>query len=106
MAQITRGTTPKIEVKVDADLTDYTNYLSIGKVGEEIVSAQSTVCEVDDDGSSLLTFKMTQEQTLSLPKGSLKMQVRSIKDDEAIATGLIPVSVADIIKEGVIVDVE
>lgn len=106
MAQITRGTTPRIDIAVDADLTDYTCYLSIGRVGYEYVSAQTTECEVLDDGTSLLHFDLTQDQTLSIPSGSHKMQVRSIKENDAIATELISLKVLDVIKDGVIEDVE
>lgn len=106
MAQITRGTTPRIEIEVDVDLTDYTSYLSIGKVGEELLTIDTTQHEAGEEGKSVLRFDLTQQQTLSLPKGSMKMQVRAIKNDDAIATDLMELKVLDVIKDGVIVDVE
>lgn len=105
MAQITRGTTPRIEVDVDTDLSDYTCYLSIGKAGEDMLTVSTTECEVVGD-KSIVRFDLSQEDTLKLPKGNLKMQVRSVKDSHAIATEMMPITVLDVIHEGVVEDVD
>lgn len=105
MIQITRGTTPTVEVDVDTDLTDYTCYLAIGKAKQAKVTSSNCTMELDGD-STKLAFKLTQDETLSLAKGQTKIQLRAIKDDDAIATEMLDIEVLDIVQDGVIEDVD
>lgn len=102
---ITRGTTPTIEIIVDQDLTDYSCYLSIGKYGKPFFTADNRQMKlVRGDEGSVCAFTLTQEQTLSCKPGEYIMQMRSIKDDSAIATVPIDIEIRDVIEGGMIVD--
>lgn len=99
--KITRGTTPNIQLVVNADLTDYTCVLSFGRYKRPVLTLdnENMLLEVTDEGVSRLTFYLTQEHTLSLPKGQTNIQLRCVKDDSAFATDLIPLEVLDVIDE-------
>lgn len=103
MVYITRGTTPTIELEVDADLTDFECVLSIGKPRRERVAAVNPQKESTEHGM-LLSFRLTQEQTLCLSEGSQYMQLRGISGDDAIATEMINVMVREIIRNELIDD--
>lgn len=98
---ITRGTTPTIQLVVNADLTDYTCVLSFGKYKRPTltISNDKMLFELVDENTSRLSFYLTQKDTLSLPKGVTGMQLRCIKDDSAFATDVIPLEVLDVINE-------
>lgn len=105
MEQITRGTTPTIEIEVEADLTNYTCELSVGKYGKPFFTAdnqQMTFTYADD--VSTCAFKLTQEQTLACKPGETLMQMRAIKDSDAIATEALPIEVVNVIEQSIIED--
>lgn len=106
-----RGTTESFFCEVDGlDLTDYTCYLSIGsKAGKPYFTMDNSQMTLDVDTSgeqpvSNLTFTATQEQTLACKAGKTNVQIRVIKDDDALATNWGELVVGDIIKNGVITD--
>lgn len=106
MTQITRGTTPTVSIEVDADLTDFTCELSIGKYGKPYftVDNESMTLSVSE-GTSTCSFKLTQAQTLKCKAGKTLMQMRAIKNDDAIATNAVEIEVLDAIEQSVIEDV-
>lgn len=99
-----RGTTPYIEMQTDQDLTafSYIVFTIEDRTGAEInVDNKSGMMTVT---SSSVTVKLTQEQTLSLSKGGVKMQIRAVDatGENAIASNIMNASLEDILKEGVI----
>lgn len=106
MIKIRRGTTPTINVSVPMDLTDYTCLLTFGLVKFEKFTVDNSQMTIEvDEGSSVLSFTMTQEQTLSLAAGMTKAQLRVVKDGVALASNIVDVEVEEVIKNEVIEDV-
>ena len=106
VGNITRGTTPTIEIEVDIDLTDYTCVLSIGKYGKPYVTVDnSQMTMAVSDGASTCAFKLTQAQSLACKKGSAIFQMRAVKDADAIVTEPIDVEIIDVIDQRVIEDI-
>ena len=103
---ITRGTTPAVTVVVPMDLTEFSCYLSIGKKARTPwFTADNTQMEAAyGENESTLIFTFTQEQTLMCKPGEAYIQLRVIKDDLAIASDMAKITIADIIKDGEIVD--
>lgn len=102
---ITRGTTPTFEVTADCDLTGSTCYLAIGIKGNPLVT--KTVTGVDGGAeSSTVGFPLTQADTLMLRPGNTPWQMRAVKDDSAIATGIGSVIVEDVIQYGELNDLD
>lgn len=107
MAAITRGTTPTVTCTVEGvDLTDFTIYLSVGaRPNHPWFTADNEQMTLTLDGEdSVLTFALTQEQTLSCTAGEAIIQLRCVKDGSAVATATEPITIEPIIKNGVIVD--
>lgn len=106
MLQLTRGTTPTVNIEVEADLTDYTCELSIGKYGKPYFTADNQQMSFSlSDGKSNCAFKLTQQQMLACKTGECLMQMRAVKDDTAIATEVVEIEVLDVIEQSVIDDV-
>lgn len=96
-----RGTTPTIVLTVDkiSEIEIYQLYLSLRQFGNTI---EKTLEDVELKGN-VLYCTLTQEETLSLMKGKVELQIRiKSKSNVAYATNKIYVDVEDIIKEGVI----
>lgn len=104
--QITRGTTPTIELVVKQDLTDYECYLAFGRYKNPTLILDNSQMEllVDDDGTSHLLYSLTEDQTLKFKKGQTNMQLRLIKDKQGFATELFQVEVCDVIDERDLID--
>lgn len=99
-----RGTTPYIEMQTDQDLTAFSYILFTieDRTGTEVsVDSKSGMMTVT---STSVTVKLTQEQTLSLSKGGVKMQLRAVDatGENAIASNIMNASLEDILKEGVL----
>lgn len=103
MEPITRGTTPTIELENDNDLTGYTCYLAIGKPKKPNLVKTKTGVQ-GEDGKTVVEFRLEQADTLSLKPGSAQMQLRAIKDNDAIASEIIDIEVLDVIQDGVLAD--
>lgn len=103
---ITRGTTPAITVVVPMDLTGYSCYLSVGKKARNPwFTADNTQMEAEyGEESSTLIFTLTQEQTLLCNTGRAYIQLRLIEGDNAVASEMAEIYVADVIKDGEITD--
>lgn len=99
-----RGTTPYITIKTNQDLTGYSVVvLTIeDNVNTEIsVDNNSGMMEISN---SQLRVKLTQNQTLALSPGGLKLQVRAADSsgENAIASNIMTGKMEDILKEGVL----
>ena len=96
-----RGTTPTLVLTVDkiSEIEIFQLYLSLRQFGNTI---EKTLEDVELKGN-VLYCTLTQEETLSLIKGKVELQVRiKSKSNVAYATNKIQVDVEDILKEGVI----
>lgn len=99
-----RGTTPYIEIKTTEDISGYATIVFTieDRLGVEVdVDNKSGNMVVT---SSSVTVKLTQEQTLSLSKGGVKMQIRAVdkSGENAIASNIMQANLEDVLKEGVI----
>lgn len=102
---IVRGTTPSISIKVPMDLTGYSCYLSIGKRARDPwFTADNTQMEAAYGEESILIFTLTQEQTLLCKAGEACIQLRVIEGERALASNMANITIADVIKDGEIVD--
>ena len=99
-----RGTTPFIEIQTEEDISGYAYIVFTieDRLGTEIdVDNNSGMMTVT---STSVTVKLTQEQTLSLSKGGVKMQIRAVDatGQNSIASNIMQGSLEDVLKEGVI----
>ena len=98
-----RGTTPYITINTDEDLTGYAYVLFTmeDRAGNEI--------NIDNGGDAMqvnpgsVVVRLSQDQTLSMSKGTVKMQIRA-RDSAgyAIASGIMTSTMEEILKDGVI----
>lgn len=96
---ITRGTTPTFDVEVDYNLTGFTCYLAIGATGRPRLK-KSIACVDGGEEKSVASFKLTQADTMALAPGVSEWQMRCVKGETAIATGVGTVRVEDVIQYG------
>ena len=96
-----RGTTPTLPLIVDADIADWTVYASFKTNGEVYTFNNDRMQMTVEDDVTTILLTLTQEETLAM-HGSAEVQVRAIKNGNAIATEVKRVDVGRIIKEGVI----
>lgn len=96
-----RGTTPTLTFNLPFKTSVIKSaYLTIRCMGEEI---EKTLAD-SNLGATSITFTLTQEETLKLPKSRrAEMQLRILTtNNEALATIIYDVEVEDVLKEGVI----
>lgn len=98
-----RGTTPYITIQTDQDLTgyEYVVFTMEDRSGAEVsVDNGSGAMEVYSDH---IIVRLSQDQTLSMSKGGVKMQIRA-RDTQgyAIASGIMTANMEDILLDGVI----
>ena len=99
-----RGTTPFIEIQTQEDISGYAYIVFT------IEDRLGTEVDVDNSSGMMtvtptsVTVKLTQEQTLSLSKGGVKMQIRAVDatGQNAIASNIMQGSLEDVLKEVVI----
>lgn len=98
-----RGTTPVVTVETDRDLTGFFRVILTieDKAGTEV--------DVVGPGPSLsvtstkVVAKLTQEQTLALEPGKIRMQIRALDSvGNAVASDILTAKLSDVLKEGVI----
>lgn len=96
-----RGTTPTIKIELDIDTTLLeSGYVTFKQENEVVLEKEICNCELE---GNLISFKLTQEETLSLKVGSVVAQLRvKQKDGTTIAYDPFQVYVKDVFKEGVI----
>ena len=96
-----RGTTPTLTFNLPFDTSVVKSaYLTIRCLGEEI---EKSITD-SELGETSISFTLTQEETLKLPKSRrAKIQLRILtKGGDALATTIYEVEVADVLKEGLI----
>ena len=98
-----RGTTPTIKLKAKFDLRNWNIYATL-KQGLTEYTIENGELETEfEDGYSVVSFTLTQEQTLSFnDNNKVEIQLRAAKDDSAIASKIVTVDVYRILKGGVI----
>lgn len=105
-----RGTTPKLELFIDADI-ELSACDEIQVTFENIVFKQSgpvfTICKDTerleiDDAEKKISVVLTQAETLLLKPGKLKVQVRMLCGNLAYASEIGCLEVQDILGDGVI----
>lgn len=98
-----RGTTPTITIETDTDLTraQYVVVTMEDFDGNEIsVDSKSGNMKIT---STAISAKFTQEQTLSLSQGKVRIQIRAVDlSGNAIASNIMSASIDDVLKDGVI----
>lgn len=99
-----RGTTPYITIRTNQSLTGYSAVVVTieDNMGTEI-SVDNKSGRMEITGSQVVV-KLTQEQTLALSKGGLKLQIRAADSagENAIASNIMTGRMEDILKEGVL----
>ena len=98
-----RGTTPYITIQTDQDLSgyEYVLFTMEDRAGNEInIDNTSDAMQVNTDS---VVVRLSQDQTLSMSKGGIKMQIRA-RDIQgyAIASGIMTSTMEDILRDGVI----
>lgn len=101
---IYRGTTPDIRCNASFDLTGYSVYVAIGpKPLKSWVLVNPDDITVERNGNvTRIMFRLTQEQTLACKAGKAFLQIRAVKDGNAIASDMVSIEIADVIEGGVI----
>ena len=99
---IIRGTTPTVEVVVDADLTGLELHLCFD-AGARVVKETADMTVNVEDGKTTITAVLTQADTLSFAEGSnCEVQLRGFNADGsvAMASSIGTVPVLRIIEDG------
>lgn len=98
-----RGTTPTIRLKAKFDLRNWNLYVTL-KQGLVEYTFENDELEIDfDDGFSVVSFMLTQEQTLSFNENNkVEIQLRAAKGISAIASKVATIDVYRILMGGVI----
>ena len=76
-----RGTTPEYILTVNADLTGKSVYVTFKRLNTVITLTGSRLTVTSDGTNSVIAFRLTQKQTLSLGVGQGEVQVRFIGSD-------------------------
>jgi hypothetical protein len=98
-----RGTTPVLEVKVSGiDVGELQSiYITLKQYQKEITKTIEDITV--DEISNTLYLPLTQEDTLTLARGYVYVQMKAVtKDGLAVASGIAMKAVEEILKEGVI----
>lgn len=98
-----RGTTPTIRLKAKFDLRGWNNYVTL-KQGLVEYTFENDDVEIEfEDGYSIVSFMLTQEQTLSFNENNkVEIQLRAAKGNSAIASKVATVDVDRILMGGII----
>lgn len=99
-----RGTTPDYILTVAGyDLTECSVFVTLAQKGEKLTLNNDRLDISYENDVSTITFRLTQEETLSLKNGSADVQVRFIDaNGEARATNIGLISVFPVLLEEVI----
>ena len=98
-----RGTTQPVEYEIPFRLDDIEDgYVTFTQCGTTVLEKNVWDDDVDvTDGR--IGFTLSQEETLALPTGNIKMQIRLLlSDGRAVASYNMETTVDDIMKDGVI----
>lgn len=93
-----RGTTPTIKRTYPEDLTGATATFCFW---QDVESPLTLTPEIEaTDNGCILSVTLTQEQTLAFEPGALYLQIRAVKDGEAVASKVWRYFVADVMPDG------
>lgn len=97
-----RGTTPFIEMKTDQDISGYSNIVF---TAEDVDGNQVSVTRASSNmkvSNVSVVVKLTQEQTLSLVEGTIKMQLwaADATGANAIASNIMYDRMEELLKDG------
>lgn len=100
-----RGTTPTLELTltgVDAIASD-TLYVTLKQSHIEITKTNPDLSVEDGDSGSVINLYLSQQETLSLRKGTCEIQVRGINAlGDAWASDIAAINIKEILRDGVI----
>ena len=101
-----RGTTPTLTFTLPITAEQVAAaFITVAQNGETVLETQTGTTECTYEQNSIV-WHLTQEETLKLESsgdGTVKIQIRlRTNDGEALASQIIPTSVAGILKDGVI----
>ncbi len=100
-----RGTTPTLELTitgVDAIASD-TLYVTLKQSQKEITKTNPDLSVEDGDSGSVINLYLSQQETLSLRKGTCEIQVRGINAlGDAWASDIATINIKEILRDGVI----
>ena len=99
-----RGTTPTLQFYLDFLLEDEKE-IFITFVQNNKTVLEKSIDEIEksvaDDGNTILSFKMTQKETLLFDEETIEMQIRiKFENGEAIASNIFKTYINDILKGG------
>ena len=99
-----RGTTPTLQFYLDFLLEDEKEVFITFVQNNKIVLEKS-IDEIEksvaDDGNTILSFKMTQKETLLFDEETIEMQIRiKFENGEAIASNIFKTYINDILRGG------
>ena len=98
-----RGTTPIIKLKAKFDLRGWSLYITLKQGLVSYTFENDEVEIVFEDGESIVSFMLSQEQTLSFNEnGKVEIQLRAANDGAAIASKIVSIEVYRILMGGVI----
>lgn len=98
-----RGTTPTLEIKITgievAELERI--YITLSQYQKQVTKSTEDI--TIDEITNTLYVPLTQEDTLTLSRGYVYVQMRAVtKDGLAVASGTVMKTMEEILKEGVI----
>lgn len=101
MQTIRRGTTPTVTCGFDFGQQEVEAlYITFAQDGKEIFTKELSEMMWEEDG---ISFRLSQEDTLKFQKGEIDVQVRlKLFNGIAMGSNKVPMTVTDILKEGVI----
>lgn len=99
-----RGTTPTLQFYLDFLLEDEKEVFITFEQNNKTVLEKS-IAEIEksvaDNGNTILSFKMTQKETLLFDEETIEMQIRiKFENGEAIASNIFKTYINDILKGG------
>ena len=98
-----RGTTPTIKLKTKFDLRGWNLYIMLKQGLISYTFENDDVEVVFEDGECMVSFMLSQEQTLSFNEnGKVEIQLRAAKDGSAVASKIVSIDVYRILMGGVI----
>lgn len=95
-----RGTTPTISLTVNANIVDWTMYVTFANGGNIVTFEDDRLVKILNGEQTIIEFTLTQEETLAFAVGSVEVQIRAIKDGVAMATNIDKLDVNRIILDG------
>ena len=97
-----RGTTPTIILSTNADLTGYDEiWVTFSQSNQIVIDKKLSLSQVTVATDSI-SVPLSQTDTLALGTGDVKIQVRALDGQNAIASDIVSTTVGAILKEGVI----